>query len=76
MPKIDGLQVLRHLNGDPALTRPPVVVLTSSAHELDVLAGYDLGANASMVKPVDFHELAELIVGIGRFWLVANRPPP
>jgi len=53
-----------------------VVVLTSSAHELDVLAGYNGGANAYVVKPVDFHDLAEVIVGIGRFWLVGNHPPP
>jgi CheY-like chemotaxis protein len=76
MPKFDGLQVLRHLKSDPALKRLPVVVLTSSAHELDVLAGYDGGANAYVVKPVDFHDLEAVVVGIGRFWLVGNTPPP
>jgi len=76
MPKVDGLTVLRHLKGDQALKRLPVVLLTSSAHERDVMAGYDLGANAYVVKPVDFHDLMEVIVGIGRFWLVGNRPPP
>jgi len=76
MPKLDGLHVLRHLKSDDVLKRLPVVVLTSSAHELDVLAGYNGGANAYVVKPVDFHELVEVIVGIGRFWLVGNRPPP
>ena len=76
MPKVDGLYVLRHLKGDQALKRLPVVLLTSSAHERDVMAGYDLGANAYVVKPVDFHDLMEVIVGIGQFWLVGNRPPP
>ena len=76
MPKLDGLQVLRHVKRDPVLKRLPVVVLTSSVHDRDVLAGYDLGANAYVVKPVDFRDLADIIVGIGRFWLVGNYPPP
>ena len=75
MPKVDGLQVLRHLKADLRLKRLPVVVLTSSAHERDVVAGYDLGANAYVVKPVDFHEFMELIAGLGRFWLIGNCPP-
>lgn len=76
MPKVDGIEVLRHVKGDPVLRRIPVVVLTSSREEPDLRTAYELGANGYVVKPVDFDKFVEAVRQIGLFWLVVNEPPP
>lgn len=76
MPKMDGLEVLRQLKGDPALKRIPVVMLTSSREETDLVMSYDLGANAYVVKPVGFEQFADAIRQLRIFWVVLNEPPP
>ena len=76
LPRIDGLEVLRRLRADERCRRLPVVILTSSKEEADVLRGYSLGANAYVRKPVDFAEFAEAAKNLGLFWLVLNELPP
>lgn len=76
MPKIDGIEVLRQVKTDPALKTIPVVVLTSSREEEDLLRTYDLGVNAYVVKPVDFHEFVDAVKMLGGFWAVVNETPP
>jgi CheY-like chemotaxis protein len=76
MPKVDGIEVLRQVKADPALKTIPVVVLTSSREEQDLVRTYDLGVNAYVVKPVDFHEFVEAVKLLGGFWAVINEPPP
>lgn len=76
LPKVDGLEVLRRLRAHPRTKLLPVVILTSSAEEKDRLAGYDLGANSYVRKPVDFVEFTEAIRQLGLYWLVLNVPPP
>lgn len=76
LPKVDGLEVLTQLKSDPELRRVPVVMLTSSREEQDLIRSYDLGVNAYVVKPVDFHEFVEAIKELGLFWAVVNQPPP
>jgi CheY-like chemotaxis protein len=76
MPKVDGLEVLRVIKGDPQLKRIPVVVMTSSREEGDLLRSYDLGVNAYVVKPMKFQEFVEAIRQVGSFWAVINEPPP
>ena len=76
MPKVDGIEVLRHVKSDPALRSIPVVVLTSSREEQDLVRTYDLGVNAYVVKPVDFHEFIEAVKLLGGFWAVINETPP
>jgi CheY-like chemotaxis protein len=75
MPRMDGRQVLKEIKSDPVLKQVPVVVLTSSAQERDVASGYDLGANAYVVKPVRFGDLIEAVAQIGLLWVVVNRSP-
>jgi CheY-like chemotaxis protein len=75
LPMLDGIQVLQNLKADPQLKSIPVVMLTSSREESDVIRSYDLGANAYVVKPVDFHEFSDAIKEIGLFWTVVNHPP-
>jgi DNA-binding response OmpR family regulator len=75
LPKLDGTQVLQNLKADSLLKSVPVVMLTSSREERDVMRSYDLGANAYVVKPVDFHEFSSAIKEIGLFWTVVNHPP-
>ncbi len=76
LPKIDGLEVLRQLKADPH-TRPiPVVVLTSSREEQDLVRSYQLGVNSYIQKPVDFQQFRETIKQLGLYWLVVNQPPP
>lgn len=76
MPRMDGLEVLGHLKSDPELCRVPVVMLTSSREERDLARSYELGANAYIVKPVDFTEYVRTVKDLGRFWAVLNEPPP
>ena len=76
LPKVDGLEVLRRMKGDPTLAMIPVVVLTSSREERDMVSSYKLGVNAYVVKPVDFHEFVTAIKELGVFWALINEPPP
>jgi DNA-binding response OmpR family regulator len=76
LPKVDGLEVLRRMKSDQALAMIPVVVLTSSREERDMVASYKLGVNAYVVKPVDFHEFVTAIKELGVFWALINEPPP
>jgi CheY-like chemotaxis protein len=76
LPKVDGLEVLQQIKGDEALKMIPVVVLTSSREERDMVASYKLGVNAYVVKPVDFHEFVNAIKELGMFWAIINEPPP
>ncbi len=76
MPKVDGLQVLREIRADPALRSIPVVIMTSSREESDLVESYKVGVNAYVVKPVDFGQFAESVKRVGLFWAVVNEPPP
>ena len=76
MPKVDGLEVLKTVKADPRLQFIPVVMLTSSREEQDVVASYELGVNSYVVKPVDFAEFMEAVRQIGVFWAIVNEPPP
>ena len=76
LPKVDGLQVLQQIKSDENLRMIPVVVLTSSREERDMVESYRLGVNAYVVKPVDFHEFVNAIKELGVFWAVINQPPP
>jgi DNA-binding response OmpR family regulator len=76
LPKVDGLEVLKQIRGDEQLKLVPIVVLTSSREEKDMVASYTLGVNAYVVKPVDFHEFVNAIKELGAFWAVINEPPP
>ena len=76
LPKIDGLEVLQQMKSDEKLRLIPVVVLTSSREERDMVASYKLGVNAYVVKPVDFHEFVNAIKELGVFWAIINEPPP
>jgi len=76
LPKVDGLEVLKQIKADEKLRMIPVVVLTSSKEEKDMVASYKLGVNAYVVKPVDFHEFVNAIKELGAFWAVVNEPPP
>ncbi|MBN3870241.1 MULTISPECIES: response regulator [unclassified Nostoc] len=75
LPKIDGLEVLAELKSDPVMRVIPVVVLTSSREEPDLVRCYELGVNAYVVKPVDYHDFVDSIKGVGLFWAVINQPP-
>jgi CheY-like chemotaxis protein len=76
LPKVDGLEVLKQIKSDQKFRMIPVVVLTSSHEERDMVASYRLGVNAYVVKPVDFHEFVNAIKELGIFWAVINEPPP
>jgi len=76
MPKVDGLEVLRQMKNDPRLKVIPVVMVTSSREEQDLIKSYALGVNAYVVKPVDFQKFVESIKQLGFFWAVINEPPP
>jgi CheY-like chemotaxis protein len=76
LPKVDGLQVLEHIKTDPNLKTIPVVILTSSREEQDLVRSYDTGANAYVVKPVGFLNFVEAVSEIGLFWAIINQPPP
>jgi CheY-like chemotaxis protein len=76
LPKVDGLEVLKAIKSDQRLKSIPVVVLTSSREERDIVESYKLGVNAYVVKPVDFHEFVDAVKELGIFWAVINEPPP
>jgi len=76
LPKVDGLEVLQAIRADERLRALPVVMLTSSREERDIVRSYGLGVNAYVVKPVDFHEFTSAIRDLGLFWAVINQPPP
>jgi len=76
MPKVDSLEVLRQVKSSEQLKSIPIVVLTSSREEQDVVASYDSGVNAYVVKPVDFHDFINAVKLLGGFWAVVNEPPP
>jgi CheY-like chemotaxis protein len=76
LPKIGGLEVLQQVKSDERLKMIPVVVLTSSNEEKDMMRSYSLGVNAYVVKPVDFHEFVNAVKELGVFWAVINEPPP
>ena len=76
MPKVDGLEVLRQIKSDPQLKLMPVVVMTSSREEQDVVNSYQLGVNAYVVKPVKFGEFVDAVKQLGVFWAILNEPPP
>jgi DNA-binding response OmpR family regulator len=76
LPKVDGLEVLQQIKSDAKLKLIPVVVLTSSHEERDMITSYKLGVNAYVVKPVDFHEFVNAVKELGIFWALVNEPPP
>ena len=74
LPRLDGHEVLKRIKNDPRTCGIPVVVLTSSAEERDVMRTYEVGANSYIVKPVDFEQFTEAVRDIGKYWLVINHP--
>ncbi len=76
LPKISGMDVLRRLRADERTKLSPVVILTSSKEEKDLIEGYNLGANSYIRKPVDFDQFVEAVQQLGLYWLVLNEPPP
>lgn len=75
LPKVDGMEVLRKLKADPRTQAIPVVILTSSKEERDLVQGYGLGANSYIQKPVDFDQFRDTVKSVGLYWLVINQPP-
>jgi two-component system, response regulator len=75
LPKIDGMEVLKRLKGNPRTKTIPVVILTSSKEERDLVNGYGLGANSYIQKPVDFEQFRETVKNVGLYWLLINQPP-
>jgi CheY-like chemotaxis protein len=76
LPKVDGLEVLREIKSDPRTRAIPVVILTSSREEKDMVNGYQLGTNSYIQKPVDFEHFRETTKQLGLYWLLVNEPPP
>jgi CheY-like chemotaxis protein len=76
MPKVDGMEVLRTIRGDEKLKLIPVVMLTSSREDRDLVESYRLGVNAYVVKPVDFDQFVRAVSEVGLFWAILNEPPP
>ena len=76
LPKVDGLEVLRQVKGDDTLKMIPVVMITSSRQEKDLVASYELGVNAYVVKPMKFQDFVEAVKRVGAFWAVVNEVPP
>lgn len=75
LPFVDGLEVLRHLKGDPRTQMIPIVIMTSSQEERDLVESYKLGVNSYIVKPVDFEQFTEVVRQLGFYWLLLNRSP-
>lgn len=76
MPRVDGLETLKLIRNDPSIATLPIVILTSSREESDLVKGYKLGANAYVVKPVDFDQFIGAVTKLGVFWALVNEPPP
>jgi two-component system response regulator len=76
LPKVDGMEVLKQVKSDPRTRTIPVVIMTSSKEERDLVAGYNLGANSYIQKPVDFDQFRETVKSVGLYWLVINQPVP
>ena len=76
LPKVDGLEVLRRIRQEERTRLLPVVILTSSNEEQDIIKGYGQGANSYIRKPVDFAQFTEAVANLGLYWLVLNEPPP
>jgi two-component system response regulator len=76
LPKVDGMEVLKQVKNDPRTRTIPIVIMTSSKEERDLVAGYNLGANSYIQKPVDFDQFRETVKSIGLYWLVINQPVP
>ena len=76
LPKVDGLEVLQRLRGNERTMLIPIVILTSSKEERDLIRSYRLGANSYVVKPVDFNQFSEAVRQLGLYWLLWNEPPP
>jgi two-component system response regulator len=76
LPKVDGMEVLKRIRRDELTRLLPVVILTSSAEDTDIINGYTLGANSYVRKPVDFAQFTEAIKALGLYWLILNEPPP
>jgi CheY-like chemotaxis protein len=76
LPKVDGLEVLKQLRANPLTALLPVAILTSSREEQDLIAGYKLGLNSYILKPVDFDQFTEAVRSLGRYWLAINEAPP
>ena len=75
LPKVDGMEVLKRLKADPRTSTIPVVILTSSKEECDLITGYGLGANSYIQKPVDFEQFRETVKTVGLYWLLINQAP-
>ncbi|MGD0823420.1 MAG: response regulator [Terriglobales bacterium] len=75
LPKVDGMEVLKRIKSDPRTKTIPVVIMTSSKEERDLVASYNLGANSYIQKPVDFDQFRETVKTVGLYWLVINQPP-
>ena len=75
LPKVDGMEVLKQIKSDARTKTIPVVIMTSSKEERDLAAGYNLGANSYIQKPVDFEQFRETVKSVGLYWLVINQPP-
>lgn len=76
MPKMDGIEVLKHIRSDPNLKLIPIIMVTSSREERDIIESYKLGANSYVVKPVDIVQFIEAIKNLGQYWVIINEPPP
>lgn len=76
LPKVDGMEVLKAVKSDPRTRRIPVVVMTSSREESDLVRSYDLGVNSYLQKPVDFDQFRDIVKRMGFYWLLINQPPP
>jgi two-component system, response regulator len=76
LPKVDGLEVLRRIKSDPATKATPVVVMTSSKEEADLVSSYQTGVNSYIQKPVDFEQFRQIVRQFGMYWLIVNQPPP
>jgi two-component system response regulator len=76
LPRVDGMEVLRQVKSDPRTKNIPIVIMTSSKEEQDLMSGYNLGVNSYIQKPVDFNQFRETVKSVGLYWLVINQPPP